>query len=152
MQRLLCFVVICGLIAGASAFGAQKGIKIRNWRNVETIDVATLKKTIENRVHHVIGLRFIGRGKEIHHLKPNWYQGSLWQLDPDGKGFVSVQVMVAKKDIPTFKAITTNTQSPEVMTVYGEVLRDFERQNFIFVRLMGRNAAVDDKGDATITW
>lgn len=116
------------------------------------MDVATLKKQLEFRVRHVVVIRFNYRGKEIRHLKPNWHQGSLWQHTPDGKGSVFVQVMVANKDVDAFKTITTDDQSPDVLTMYGEVLRDSERQNFIFVRLIGRNAKVNSDGGATITW
>ena len=144
--------MICSLLAGTTAFAADKGIKIRHWKEVETVDVAVLKNSMEGRARQTIRVRFTFRGKDIRHMKPNWYQASLWQPNPNGNGFADVQVMVAKKDLPAFKAITTNAQSPEFMTVYGQVLRDSERSNFIFVRLMGRNATIDDKGDATLTW
>jgi hypothetical protein len=143
--------MICNVLAGTTAFAAEKAIKIRHWKDVETVDVAMLKESMEGRIRQTIGVRFNFRGKDIRHMKPNWYQSSLWQPNPNGKGFIDVQVMVAKKDLPAFKAITTNAQSPEVMTVYGEVLRDFERK-FLFVRLIGSKATVDAGGDATVTW
>ena len=151
MKRILCLVMICNALAGATAFAAEKAIKIQNWKGVETVDVGMLKKSMDGRERQTIGVRCNFRGKDIRHMKPNWYQGSLWQTNPDGKGFADVQVMVAKKDLRAFKAITTNAQSPEVITVYGQVLRDFERK-FLFVQLIGRNAAVDARGNATVTW
>jgi hypothetical protein len=143
--------MICNVLAGTTAFAAEKAIKIRHWKDVETVDVAMLKESMDGRIRQTIGVRFNFRGKDIRHMKPNWYQSSLWQANPNGKGFVDVQVLVAKKDLRAFKAITTDAQSSEVITVYGEVLRDLER-NFLFVQLIGRNAAVDDAGDATVTW
>ncbi len=142
--------MILNLIAGTNAFCAE-GIKIKNWKGVETLDVATLKKNMADHVRKIVGIRFNSRGKDIHHMKPNWYESSIWQPNPDGKGFVDVRVMVAKKDLAAFKAITTNAQSAEALTVYGEVLRDSEAK-FLFVRLMGRNATVDAHGDAMVSW
>ena len=154
MKRAVCLLVFCNLLACSAVFGAEKdkGIKIRNWNAVETVDVATLARNMESRIRQATGIRFNFRGKDIRHLKPNWYQGSLWQPKPDGKGFVDVQVMVAKKDLPAFKSITTNAQSPEVLTIYGQVLRDSERNNFVFVRLLGRNVTVDAEGNGIVTW
>jgi hypothetical protein len=143
--------MICNALAGTTTFAAEKAIKIQHWKSVETLDVAELKKSMEGRVRKTIGVRFNFRGKDIRHMKPNWYQGSLWQANPNGKGFVDVQVLVAKKDLRAFNAITTDAQSSEAITVYGEVLRDFER-NFLFVQLIGRNAAVDAGDNATVTW
>ena len=151
MKRILCLLLIGNLLAGANAFGAEKGIKIKNWKGVETLDVATLQKNMADRVRTIVGVHFNWRGKDIHHMKPNWYECSIWQPKPDGKGFVDVRVMVAKKDLAAFKAITSDANSPEVLTVYGEVLRDSDAK-FLFVRLMGRNATSDAKGDAMVTW
>ena len=143
--------MICTVLAGTMTFAAEKAMKVPHWKSVETLNVAELKKSMDGRVRQTIGVRFNFRGKDIRHMKPNWYQGSLWQPNPNGKGFVDVQVLVAKKDLPAFKAITTDAQSSEVITVYGEVLRDFERK-FLFVQLFGRNAAVDAGDNATVTW
>lgn len=151
MKRILCLLIICNLLAGTTAFAAEKATKVQHWKNVQTLDVAELKKSMDGRVRQTIGVRFTFRGKDIRHMKPNWYQSSLWQANPNGKGFADVQVLVAKKDLRAFKSITTDAQSPEVITVYGEVLRDFERK-FLFVQLMGRNAAVDAADNATVTW
>jgi hypothetical protein len=143
--------MICNLLAGTAVFAAGKATKVQHWKNVETLDVAKLKNSMEGRVRQTIGVRCTFRGKDIRHMKPNWYQGSLWQANPNGKGFADVQVLVAKKDLPAFKAITTDAQSSDFITVYGEVLRDFERK-FLFVQLFGRNAAVDAEDNATVTW
>lgn len=152
MKKQLLLLLICPLFTASAVSAAPKGIRVKNWKDIQTVDVVTLRKNIDSWTHRVVGVRFNSRGKDLRSLKYSWHQGSLWQPNPDGKGFASVQVMVAKKDMKTFKAITTDAQSPEVLTVYGEILRDSERQSFVFVRLMGRNATPDDKGGATITW
>ena len=59
--------------------------------------------------------------------------------------------MVAKKDLPAFKSIPTEFQSPDEFVVYGMVERDTSA-NFLFIRLLGRKAAVDPAGNATIDW
>ena len=150
MKRILCFFVLFNLLGLSGAFCAE-GTTIKNWRGVETYDVATLKKEINAQVRKVVGIRFNFRGKDIRHTQPKWYESSIWQPNPNGKGFTNVKVMVARKDLDAFKSITTNAQSAEVITVYGEVLRDLD-SNFFFVRLLGRNAIVDPNGNATVTW
>jgi len=58
--------------------------------------------------------------------------------------------MVAKKDLPTFKSITTEPGGTD-MVLYGRVERDVEA-NFLFVRLLRRTANTNSSGNATITW
>ena len=103
-------------------------------------------------MRELVAVKFNFRGKDIHHLKPNWYESSIWQPDPKGKkGFTDVRVMVAKKDLEAFKSITTDSSSGEEITVYGRVLRDFDA-NFMFVQVMGRKATTDADGGATVSW
>jgi hypothetical protein len=150
MKRICCFGVMLGLLGATPAFCGQP-VPIKNWSNVQTYDVATLNQNLESKVGNVVGVRFNFRGKDLHHLKPNWYQSSIWQPNPEGKGFVDVKVMVAKKDLPAFKSLPTDAQSAQVITAYGQVLRDSDA-NFLFVRLIGRNASPDQSGNATISW
>jgi hypothetical protein len=88
------------------------------------------------------------RGKDIRHMKPNWYESSIWQKSPSGKGFVDIRVMVAKKDLPAFKSMTEPGGSD--MVLHGGTERDVEA-NFLFVRLLGRTANADSSGNATTT-
>jgi hypothetical protein len=150
MKRILGFFMLLNLIGAFSAFG-EEGTKIKKFNTVPTFELATLKKEIDSQLRKIVGIRFAFRGKDIHHMKSNWYESSIWQKNPDGKGFIDVRVMVAKKDLPAFKAITTASNSTASLTVYGEVLRDSEA-SFAFVRLMGRNAVADPNGDATVSW
>ena len=149
MKRIFFVIAILGVFGAIEGFGA-KPIKVKNWSGVQTYDVATLKKNMDSQIRKVVGARFAFRGKDIHHMKPNWYESSIWQPNPNGKGFVDVRVMVAKKDLPAFKSITTKPGGPE-MVLYGKVAREVEG-NFFFVGLIGRNPNVDAAGNGTITW
>jgi hypothetical protein len=142
-------VLLAGFLIAATGFGAA-GTPVKNWQNVQTYDLVALQKNIAPYQGKVVGVRCSFRGKDIHHMKPNWFESSIWQKKSDGKGFVDLRVMIAKKDLPAFKSITTEPGGPD-MVLYGKVERDIEA-NFFFVRLLGRTANSDDKGNATIVW
>jgi hypothetical protein len=79
------------------------------------------------------------RGKDIHHLKPNWYEGSIWQPEPEKRGkFANVRVMIAKKDLEAFKSIPTAAFGDAII-LQGRVEHDVEA-HFSFLRLVSRNA------------
>jgi hypothetical protein len=143
------FAVIFLILIGAATGFCAEGTPVKNW-NVQTFDVATLQKNLPAYQGKVVGVRTSFRGKDIHHMKPNWYESSIWQPNPNGKGFVDVRVMVAKKDLPAFKSITTTPGGPEIV-LYGKVAREVEG-NFFFVSLIGRTPNVDAAGNGTITW
>jgi hypothetical protein len=148
-------IVILGLMfccfAAPQAFSDQT-IDAKAWKSVEKFDPAVLNKTLGNHIGKLIAVQFNFRGKNIHHIKPNWYEGSLWQPDAQArKGFVEVRVVVAKNDLPAFQAITRDATSAARLTVYGRVEYD-PTNNFYFVRLLGRKAKVDSAGNAVLTW
>jgi hypothetical protein len=152
MNKIISAALLCllAIIPGASAAGTR--IDGKTWAKLQTYDVRTLAPEMQAHVRDLVAVKFNFRGKDIHHLKPNWYEGSIWQPDPKGKeGFSDVRVMIANKDLEAFKSITTDSSSGEEMTVYGRVLHDFDA-NFMFVQVMGRNAAKDAKGNTTISW
>lgn len=145
----------CGLMFAClfplSAFCQQK-IDARTWQAAEKFDPTVLSKTLSDHIGKTIGVQFNFRGKNIHHIKPNWYEGSLWLPDANArKGFSAVRVIVAKKDLQAFKAITSDSTSPRRLTVYGRVEYDAQN-NFYFVHLFGRKVAVDSTGNANVTW
>ena len=150
MKKILLLSLVLSWSAATTALTAD-AIALKNWNNVQTYDVADLKKNTESQLRKVVGVRFTFRGKDIHHMKPNWYESSIWAANPSGKGFVDLRVMVAKKHLPMFKQITTNAQSSEVLTAYGEVLRDSESK-FFFVRLLGTHATPNPDGSASVVW
>ena len=147
-------IFILGLIFccfAAPAFCDQT-IDAKTWQSVEKFDPIALSKTLGNHVGKMVAVQFNFRGKDMHHIKPNWYEGSLWQPDAKArKGFTAVRVMLAKKDSPAFQAITTDSTSTARLTVYGHVEYD-AHSNFHFVRLLGQRAKVDSTGNAMVSW
>ena len=152
MKKILSLVAVFILLSAINAFCGER-IGAKTWSAVQTVDVLTLKKNIDSYHGTIVGMRFHFHGKDIRHTKPSWYESAIWQRDPQNKkGFADVQVMVAKKDLAAFKSITTDSQSAETLTVYGQVLHDQEAPKWVFVRLIGRNATVDAAGNATVSW
>jgi hypothetical protein len=151
MKRTFSLAVIL-LIGALNAFAGVR-YDANTWRGVQTYDARTLSKDLASHTRQLVAVKFNFRGKDIRHLKPNWYQGSIWQTDPDKKGkFADVRVMVAKVDLPAFKSLPAQAapSAPELV-LYGRVERDAEA-NFLFIRLVGRNATVDASGNATVSW
>ena len=150
MKKIFSIAAIAIVFGAVAGFGTEP-IKVKNWSGIQTYGVATLKKNIDSQIRKVVGVRFAFRGKDIHHMKPNWYESSIWGPNPSGKGFVDLHVMVAKKDLPAFKAITTGASPTETLTAYGEVLRDADA-HFMFVRLLGTHATPNPDGSASVSW
>jgi hypothetical protein len=151
MKRLLPIILAVSLIS-ALPVTASVRLEAKTWNALKTYDVRTLSKNFDSHAGELAAIKFNFRGKDVHHLKPNWYEGSLWQTDPKGqKGFPNVRIMVSKKDLDAFKSITTDSTSGAEVTVYGRVLRD-AAANFVFVRLLGRNSVVDPSGNANVSW
>jgi hypothetical protein len=124
----------------------------KTWRSVEKFRPAVLSETLGHHIGKLIAVQFNFRGNDIHHIKPNWYEGSLWQPDAQArKGFVAVRVVVAKNDLQAFEAITRDATSAARLTIYGRVEYD-PTNDFYFVRLLGRKAKVDSAGNALLTW
>jgi hypothetical protein len=152
MKRILP-LLFAGTIATATFASAPKPVRYdaRVWQAVQTYDLATLSKDLEAHTHELVGVKFNFRGKDIRHMKPNWYQSSIWQGTPGENGkFAHVPVMVAKADLDAFKSIPTNSGGGEV-TVYGRVEYELATK-YRFLRLVGRNATKDAAGNATVTW
>ena len=153
MKQILMLTVV--LIAGSSSnvFGGQKPIryKAKVWQAVQTYDLATLSKDLAAHTRELVGVKCSLRGKDIRHVKPNWYESSIWQPLPGQSGkFAHVPVMVTKPDLEAFKSIPTDTSGNEI-TLYGRVEYDIPSK-FRFLRLVGRNVTTDAAGNATVTW
>jgi hypothetical protein len=147
MKKVFSLIVMAGLLSAAAVFSAE-GTRVKNWGNVQIYDVAALQKDLAEQRGKVVGVRCSFRGKDIRHMKPNWYESSIWQRNP--QGFADLRVMVAKQDLPAFKSITTTPGGTD-MVLYGRVEREVEA-NFLFVRLLGRRANVDSSSNAIVTW
>jgi hypothetical protein len=121
------------------------------WRAVQTYDLVSLSKNLDAHNRELMAVKFNFRGKDIRHMKPNWYESSIWQPIPGESGkFEHVSVMVAKADLEAFKSIPLNAGGAE-MTIYGRIEYDVGSK-FRFLRLVGRNATVDPAGNATLSW
>ena len=153
MKKAFSLVVTFILIGPGNAFCAGVRYDAKTWREVQTYDVNALSKNLASHVRELVAVKFNFRGKDIHHLKPNWYESSIWQINPEQKGkFSDVRVMVSKADLSAFKSIPTESApSAPALVLYGRVQRDAEA-NFLFVGLVGRNATVDSAGNAVVSW
>jgi hypothetical protein len=138
------------LVIGAVTVLAGMRFDANTWRGVQTFDPLDLNKSLGSHAGQLVGVRFNFRGKDIHHLKPSWYESSIWSNKQGGKA-ASIRVMVSRKDLPAFKSITTDSAASPEMTIYGRVLRDSDN-NFLFVRVIGRKATVDSAGNAVVDW
>ena len=149
MKTILTFFVTFAFTASALA---TERFDAARWRGVQTYDVPALAQQQGSLIGKVVAVRFNYRSEKLRGIQPNWYEASLWQRDPKAKkGFSFVRVMVAKKDLPAFKSITSDFQSPGEVTVYGKVERHPEN-HFVYVRLLGRKVATDASGNATVDW
>ena len=91
----------------------------KTWRTVQTYDVVTLSKNLDAHMRELVAVKRNFRGKDIHHMKPNWYESSIWQNIPGERGkFAHVSVMVANPDLAAFKSIPTDSSGAEI-TLYG---------------------------------
>jgi hypothetical protein len=151
MKKTLCLVMILCFAGTMRALCGQQ-FDAAAWRGVPTYDVDSLKKIESAMVGKVVGLRFNYRGDRMSHLKPSWYEGSVWRYRPSEKEkFAFLRVMVAKKDLAAFKSIPTDFKSAGEIVVYGEVGRE-SNPSFLFVRLFGRKVTLDAAGNATVDW
>ena len=122
-MKSILFLLVTILIA-ANVFGKPVRYDAKAWRAVQTYDLATLSKNLDAHVRELVAVKFNFRGKDIHHMKPDWYESSIWAPIPDQPGkFAHVSVMVAKRDLAAFKSIATDSSGVEV-TFYGRVEHD----------------------------
>ena len=151
MKRTFLLLVALLLGNGPIVSGAAARYDAKTWRPVQTYDLVTLSKNLDAHMRELVGVKCNFRGKDIHHMKPNWFESSLWQNIPGERGkFAHVSVMVSKPDLAAFKSIPMDSSGGEI-TLYGRVEHDVQA-NFIFLRLVGRNVTTDSAGNATVTW
>src|SRR5438105_14612089 len=151
MKRISLLLLAISLSALSVVFAAPVRYEAKVWRAVQTYDLATLSKNVDTHMRELVAVKCNFRGKDIHHMKPNWYESSIWQNISGERGkFAHVSVMVAKPDLAAFKSIPTDSTGAEI-TLYGRVEHD-AHSNFSFLRLVGRNATIDSTGNATVTW
>lgn len=148
--------LVCAVLFATStviALAAPKPVRYeaKVWRAVQTYDLVAVAKDLDGHMRELIGVKCNSRGKEIHHMKSNWYQGSISQPVPGQSGkFETIPVMVAKPDLKAFKSLPTDSSGAEIV-IYGRVEYDVGSK-FRFLRLVGRTATLDSAGNATVTW
>jgi hypothetical protein len=151
MKRTFLLLAVLFLSNGPILSGAAVRYDAKTWRAVQTYDLVTLSKNLDAHMRELVGVKCNFRGKDIHHMKPNWYESSIWQGIPGERSkFAHVSVMVSKPDLAAFKSIPMDSSGGEIM-FYGRVEHDVQA-NFIFLRLVGRNVTTDSAGNATVTW
>ena len=151
MKKIWLLLLAILITNGPVMFGAAARYDAKTWRKVQTYDVVTLSKNLDAHMRELVAVKYNFRGKDIHHMKPNWYESSIWQNIPGERGkFAHVSVMVAKPDLAAFKSIPTDSSGEEIM-LYGRVEYDGPSK-FRFLRLVGRNATTDSAGNASVTW
>jgi hypothetical protein len=157
MRAVIALLILSGVAdvyAGQVKLFAGARFNPKTWAKLQTFDVRTLSKdkALDAQVGRLVEVHFQFRSKEVRHLKPNWYQASIWQAAPEGRrGFVSVPILVANTNVNAFKAFTTDPRATADLKVYGQVLYDFGI-NYVFVRLIGTNTFVDSDGCTNISW
>jgi hypothetical protein len=152
MNNILRLALLLAFLCGAGVLRAER-FSAATWAGVQSYEVAELRKLDRLQVGQLVAIKFNYRHERIRHLKPNWYQGSLWGYAPAGKDkFSVVQVMVPKDALPAYKAIPTDFKSAGDSVAYGQVLQDSEAAKFRFIRLMGTKLERDTAGNATVGW
>jgi len=151
MKRILFLTILTLSGSGAAIFAAGVHYDAKVWRAVQIYDLVMLSKNLDAHMRELVAVKCNFRGKDFHHLKPNWYESSIWAPIPGQNGkFAHVSVMIAKPDLAAFKSLPTDSSGTEI-TIYGRVEHDAQA-NFTFLRLVGRNATTDAAGNATVTW
>ncbi len=143
--------VILSFVGATSAFSGQQ-FDAATWRAVQTYEVAALLKVEGAQVGRIVAVRFNYRSEKLRHNQPSWFEASLWQHNPqEKKGFSGLRVMIAKKDLPAFKTVTSDFKSLAELTAYGRVEK-VPDINDTYVRLLGRKVTLDAAGNATVDW
>ena len=151
MKVIFSILIAFLLTSGTTIHAAGVRYDAKIWQAIQTYDLATLSQNLDSHVRELVAMKCNFRGKDIHHMKPNWYEGSVWQNLPERHSkFAHVRIMISKADLPSFKSLPTDSSGAEI-TLYGRVEHD-PQSNFRFVRLVGRNATLDPAGKAVVSW
>jgi hypothetical protein len=150
VKRTLALIAVVTFFGARIAFCAEK-LDAITWHSLQTYDVSALKKIEELQVGKIVGVRCHFRSKRIQHVKPSWYEATLWHHNSQNRRtpFSYIRVKVARKDLPAFEALPSDFRSGPPMTIYGEVQKDAESA---FVRLIGRRVNRGPDRSATISW
>lgn len=151
LRRAACLLAILTVAVTPAADAAER-FSAKTWRQVKTYDMQALQQLEPLPLRRIVGVRFNYRESTTRHLKPNWFQGSIWSHRRAEKDeFDYIQVMVAKGNLEAFRALPTDFRAGGNFVVYGQVLRDQEA-NFIFLRLLGTKVKQGNSGQVTVGW
>jgi hypothetical protein len=150
VKKILSITLAISLFGAGIGFGAEK-LDAITWHSVQNYDVAALKKIEDLQIGKIVGVRCHFRSKRIRHVKPSWYEATLWQHNPRDrrKPFAYMRVKIARRDLPAFQALPSDFSGGPAMTIYGEMQKDGESA---FVRLIGRKVARDSARNAIVSW
>jgi hypothetical protein len=149
MKTILITILAFACLTSASS---QQRLEPTNWRKVQIYDVPALLEQEVSLLGKTVAVRFNYRSEKVRNLQPSWSEASIWQRDPKTKsGFSALRVMVAKKDLPAFKTITSDFRSAELITVYGRIEKDPDGP-FVYLRLLGRKIVTGPLGNETVDW
>ena len=84
MKRILIILTLIG--SGAAIFAAGVRYDAKIWRAVQTYDLVTLSKNLDAHMRELVGVKCNFRGKDIRHMKPNWYESSIWAPNGGERG------------------------------------------------------------------
>ena len=151
MRKIACLALLLALIAGSTATAAER-INAKTWRRVKTYDMRALQQLEPLPMRQIVGVRFNYRHETIRHLKPNWFQGSIWHYSRgETDDFDYIQVMVSKPDVEAFRALPSDFRAGKKFVVYGQILKDQEA-GFTFLRLLGTRVKRGKGGVVTVSW
>jgi hypothetical protein len=150
VKSIHALTAVIAFFAAQSAFCAEK-VDAITWHSLQTYDVSALKKIAEVEVGKIVGVRCHFRSKRIQHVKPSWYEATLWYHNSENRRtpFSYIRVKVAQKDLPAFESLPSDLRPGPAMTIYGEVQKDDESA---FVRLIGRRINRGPDRSVTISW
>jgi hypothetical protein len=150
VKRAFAFTAVV-IFFGARVACCSEKLDAITWHGLQTYDVSALKKIAELQVGKIVGVRCHFRSKRIQHVKPSWYEATLWGHNPQNRRtpFSYIRVKVARKDLPAFESLPSDFKSDPPMTIYGEVQKDDESA---FVRLIGRRVNRGPDRSVTISW
>jgi len=132
-------VLILGNIF-AAAMSVEEAKRARG--GVPIYDVGTLSKYLDQHVGELVAVMCTCRSKDIRQLKPNWYESSILQPDPQKKGkFTDLRVMIGKSDLDAFKSIPI-TPGRDSIILQGRVEHDPQGHSSL-LHLIPRNTRAD---------
>src|SRR5436305_7877794 len=100
MRNVLVLPAVIFLSSAALMSGAAVRYEAKIWRAVQTYELASLSKNLNGHVRELVAMKCNFRGEDIHHMKPNWYERSIWQPVAGETGkFAYVPMVVAKPDL-----------------------------------------------------